>query len=109
MDPGRGPHRDMAEKFINYILDPKVGARLSNFNRFATPNAAVKAFITSAPGHVSPRAMVCRPARRGIPTGLPWSRCSAAQRGLDMPLRRGEGEAPRGPWDEGLGKGGLGK
>jgi spermidine/putrescine transport system substrate-binding protein len=25
-----------------------VGARLSNFNRFATPNAAAKAFITPA-------------------------------------------------------------
>jgi spermidine/putrescine transport system substrate-binding protein len=46
--PARAPHRDMAEKFINYILDPKVGARLSNFNRFATPNAAAKAYITPA-------------------------------------------------------------
>ena len=44
--PAQAPHRDMAEKFINYLLDPKVGARLSNFNRFATPNAAAKAFIT---------------------------------------------------------------
>lgn len=43
--PAQAPHRDMAEKFINYILDPKVGARLSNFNRFATPNAAAKVFI----------------------------------------------------------------
>jgi spermidine/putrescine transport system substrate-binding protein len=43
--PAKAPHRDMAEKFINYILDPRVGARLSNFNRFATPNAAAKAFI----------------------------------------------------------------
>ena len=38
----------MAEKLINYLLDPKVGARLSNFTRFATPNAAAKAFITPA-------------------------------------------------------------
>jgi spermidine/putrescine transport system substrate-binding protein len=43
--PSRAPNRDMAEKFINYILDPKVGARLSNFNRYATPNAAAKPFI----------------------------------------------------------------
>jgi spermidine/putrescine transport system substrate-binding protein len=45
--PAKAPHRDMAEKFINYILDPKVGARLSNFNRYATPNAAARAFINA--------------------------------------------------------------
>lgn len=36
--PVEAPHRDIAEKFINYILDPKVGAKLSNFNQYATPN-----------------------------------------------------------------------
>ena len=35
----------MAEKFINYILDAKIGAQLSNFNQYPTPNAASKAFI----------------------------------------------------------------
>lgn len=29
-----------AHAFINFILDPKIGAMLSNFNRYATPNAA---------------------------------------------------------------------
>ena len=43
--PAKAPHRDLAEKFINYMLDAKVGARLSNFLQFATPNAAAKAFI----------------------------------------------------------------
>lgn len=43
--PARAPNRDMAEKFINYILDAKVGAQLSNFNQFATPNAAARAYI----------------------------------------------------------------
>ncbi len=43
--PAKAPHRDLAEKFINYVLDAKVGARLSNFLQFATPNAAAKAFI----------------------------------------------------------------
>jgi len=33
----------------------------------------------------------------------------AAQRGLDMPLRIGEGEAARGVRGEGLGKGGFGR
>ncbi len=44
--PAQAPHRDAAEKFINFILDPEVGARLSNFNQYATPNKAAKAFIT---------------------------------------------------------------
>jgi len=44
--PAKAPHRDMAEKFINYIYDPKVGAQLSNFNQYATPNVAAEAFIT---------------------------------------------------------------
>jgi spermidine/putrescine transport system substrate-binding protein len=44
--PAKAPNRAMAEKFINYILDPKVGAQLSNFNQYATPNKASLEFIT---------------------------------------------------------------
>jgi spermidine/putrescine transport system substrate-binding protein len=43
--PAKAPHRDLAEKFIDYILDAKVGARLSNFNQFATPNKAALPYI----------------------------------------------------------------
>ncbi len=43
--PLKAPNRDLAEKFINYILDPKVGAQLSNYNQFATPNQASLEFI----------------------------------------------------------------
>ncbi len=43
--PAQAPHRDRAEKFLNFILDAKVGARLAGFNQFATPNGAAKAFI----------------------------------------------------------------
>jgi spermidine/putrescine transport system substrate-binding protein len=46
--PAQAPNRDMAEKFINYILDAKVGAQLSNFNQYATPNFASREFITPA-------------------------------------------------------------
>lgn len=46
--PLHAPHHDLAEKFINFILDAKVGAQLSNFNRYATPNKASKPFITPA-------------------------------------------------------------
>lgn len=43
--PARAPNRDLAEEFINFILDAKVGARISNFTQFATPNAASREFI----------------------------------------------------------------
>ncbi len=45
--PAKAPHRDLAEKFINYILEPEVGAQLSNFNQYPTPNKASRAFINS--------------------------------------------------------------
>ena len=43
--PAKAPHRDLAEKFINFILEPKIGAQLSNFTQFATPNKAARPFI----------------------------------------------------------------
>ena len=41
----KAPHRDLAEKFINHILDAKIGAQLSNFTQFSSPNKAALAFI----------------------------------------------------------------
>ncbi len=38
-------HVAAAHRFINYILEPEVGAKLSNFNRYATPNDAALALI----------------------------------------------------------------
>ena len=46
--PAQAPNRALAEKFINYILDPRVGAKLSNFNQYATPNKAAREFINPA-------------------------------------------------------------
>ncbi len=43
--PAKAPHPDAAHKWINWILDPKVGAELSNYNRYATPNEASLPFI----------------------------------------------------------------
>jgi hypothetical protein len=45
-----------------------------------------------------PRAATppARPARRGSPAGVPLSQ---AERGLDLPCRRGEGRAIRGAWE----------
>lgn len=38
--PAEAPRPDLAHAFIDFILDPQVGARLSNFNRYASPNQA---------------------------------------------------------------------
>ncbi|AFY76185.1 spermidine/putrescine-binding periplasmic protein [Pleurocapsa sp. PCC 7327] len=32
------PHKELAEKFINFLLEPEVGAKISNFIKYATPN-----------------------------------------------------------------------
>lgn len=41
----RAPHRAIAEKFLNFILDPEIGARLADFNQYATPNKAAKQHV----------------------------------------------------------------
>lgn len=43
--PAQAPHRDLAETFVNFLLDPKVGARISNYTQFATPNRESRALI----------------------------------------------------------------
>ena len=42
---GKARQRDLAERFINYILEPKTGALLSNFTQFSTPNKSAKSLI----------------------------------------------------------------
>jgi len=44
--PAKAPNPDAAHKWINWILEPQVGAELSNYNQYATPNAAAEPFIT---------------------------------------------------------------
>jgi spermidine/putrescine transport system substrate-binding protein len=46
--PAKAPHHELAEKFLNYILDAKVGAQQANFSQYATPNHAAKVFISPA-------------------------------------------------------------
>ncbi len=41
----KAPHRDLAEKFINFLLDAKVAARNSNFIQYSSPNKAAMEFI----------------------------------------------------------------
>nr|WP_298249927.1 spermidine/putrescine ABC transporter substrate-binding protein [uncultured Halomonas sp.] len=45
MITAEAPNPDMAHKFINFILDPEVGAQLSNFNYYASPNAASEPYL----------------------------------------------------------------
>jgi spermidine/putrescine transport system substrate-binding protein len=44
----QAPNPEGANAFINYVLDGKVAAQISNFNRYATPVAAAMPFITPA-------------------------------------------------------------
>jgi len=44
--PAKAPNVEYAHKFINWVLDPKNGAELSNWTQYATPNKASKEFIT---------------------------------------------------------------
>jgi spermidine/putrescine transport system substrate-binding protein len=43
--PTSSMNKAMGEKFINYILEPEIGAQLSNFIQYGTPNAASLPFI----------------------------------------------------------------
>jgi spermidine/putrescine-binding protein len=43
--PASAPSRYTAEVFINYLLRPEVGAVISNYTWYASPNAAAEAFI----------------------------------------------------------------
>jgi spermidine/putrescine transport system substrate-binding protein len=38
--PKGAPHKELAEKFINFILQPEVGATISNFTHYGSPNKA---------------------------------------------------------------------
>ncbi|HUF50371.1 MAG TPA: spermidine/putrescine ABC transporter substrate-binding protein [Longimicrobiales bacterium] len=46
--PAQAPARRTAELFINFVLDPQIGARLANFTRYASPNAAALPHIDAA-------------------------------------------------------------
>ncbi len=44
--PAHAPHPQLALQFINFILDANNGADLSNFNQYASPNAASQKQLT---------------------------------------------------------------
>jgi spermidine/putrescine transport system substrate-binding protein len=41
----RAPHRDLAEKFVNFILDGRISARISTFTQFSSPNRSAREFL----------------------------------------------------------------
>jgi len=46
--PANAPHPDLAMKFINFVLEPKIGAELSNWTQYATPNKAARPMLSGA-------------------------------------------------------------
>jgi spermidine/putrescine transport system substrate-binding protein len=43
--PANSPNKDLAELFINFMLDPQNGATLSNEIRYGSPNLASRPFL----------------------------------------------------------------
>jgi len=43
--PNTAPHPYTAEVLINYLLDPEIGAMISNFNYYASPNQAAEGLL----------------------------------------------------------------
>jgi spermidine/putrescine transport system substrate-binding protein len=41
----RAPHAELAERFINFLLEAKTSAQVSNFTQFSSPNRAALEFI----------------------------------------------------------------
>lgn len=46
--PAHAPHPKLANEFINFVLDAKRGAELSNYNYYASPNRASKPYLDKA-------------------------------------------------------------
>ena len=87
--PAKAPDAEAAHRFMDFLLEPKVGARLSNFTRFASPNQAAKPHIApedlANPAMYPPdavRAKLAFLAEVGQAAGLydeVWTAVSAAQ------------------------------
>jgi spermidine/putrescine transport system substrate-binding protein len=41
----KAPNRIVAEKFLNHLLKPEIGAQLADYNQYATPNKAALAHV----------------------------------------------------------------
>ncbi|UQZ89965.1 polyamine ABC transporter substrate-binding protein [Deltaproteobacteria bacterium Smac51] len=45
--PAKAPNGDKAHAFINFLLNPEVGARVATYNHSATPNAVSRTYVPS--------------------------------------------------------------
>lgn len=45
MIPAKAPNAELAHKFIDFILDAEIGAQLSNYNYYSSPNAAAEPYL----------------------------------------------------------------
>ncbi|WP_136249186.1 ABC transporter substrate-binding protein [Halomonas borealis] len=45
MIPSEAPHPGLAHKFIDFILDARIGAQLSGYTYYASPNAAAEPYL----------------------------------------------------------------
>lgn len=45
--PAHAPHPKLANEFINFILNAEIGAKLSNWNAYATPNKASQPLLNA--------------------------------------------------------------
>lgn len=43
--PTNAPNPDLAHKWINFLMEPEIGAQLSNYNYYGTPNKASVEFL----------------------------------------------------------------
>jgi spermidine/putrescine transport system substrate-binding protein len=55
--PKGAPHKRAAHAFLDYILRPEVGAAVSNFTGYGSPNAAATAKMTSPVAYPTPEQM----------------------------------------------------
>ena len=44
--PASAPHKDLAEKFINYLLQPEINAKITNFTKYGTCIGAARDYVS---------------------------------------------------------------
>jgi spermidine/putrescine transport system substrate-binding protein len=53
------PHKDMAYKFINFIHDPRINAKVADFTRVPCVNLKARPFVTRKPNYTLESVLAC--------------------------------------------------
>jgi spermidine/putrescine transport system substrate-binding protein len=53
------PHKDLAYKFINFIHDPKINAKIADFTRVPCVNVKARALLTRKPNYSLDQVLAC--------------------------------------------------